>query len=102
MKTMLTTTKSAKMALNAFKALSATEKVANVTYAATALLIEAPVFNSVTKAIKSTLAGKEIDMSWSDLNPVSKENIQTAAFLGSMQVVKFAGSAVNGMIKVDL
>jgi len=54
--------------------------------------IEAPIFNNVHALVKSWLMGTPFE---ADLNPISRNNIQTAAFLG----VLWATKALNWPIK---
>ncbi|MDR0650138.1 MAG: hypothetical protein LBG59_01690 [Candidatus Peribacteria bacterium] len=62
--------------------------------------MEAPVFNAATKVIHNVIDGQELfaDISWSSLNPLAKENIQTAAFLGAMRIFKVPGMLKNTKI----
>lgn len=80
-----------------WKQFNTAEKVAKIAYRGTALLIEAPAFNSASKALKSTIAGNEIDMWWSDINPLAKENIQTAAFLWALH----GANVLKWFLKID-
>jgi hypothetical protein len=98
--------RTASVALKFAKAANAASKVlkfarigANVTkgsrltkvgYTTGSLLLEAPAFNAATQVIHNVIDQKELlaDMSWSNLNPLAKENIQTAAFLGAMRIFK--------------
>jgi hypothetical protein len=65
-------------------------RVAKLAYTSGSLLLEAPAFNTTANILRNAIVQKELfaDMSWSNLNPVAKENIQTAAFLGAMRIFK--------------
>ena len=79
------------------KTVKTTQTAAKVLYRSTALLAEAPAFNTVSKMIHNGIEWNPLlewvlwwytDANWvyhkSTLNPIAKENIQTAAFLGVM------------------
>jgi len=53
------------------------------------LLIEGTIFNAASNMIHSAVHGTSLDTL--NLNPIAKENIQTAAFLGALSVVNKIG-----------
>ena len=73
-----------------FKSASLIGKASVATMHAGALLIEGTVFNSASKIIHNGIKGRAMldDM---NLNPIAKENLQTAAFLGALSLGKQLG-----------
>lgn len=67
-----------------YRALSTTWKIIKFSYTAMSLIPEAMAFNAASDAIHSAINWTSLDSL--DFNPISKKNVQTAAFLWALSV----------------
>lgn len=92
-----TTLRTIRMAQGISRATKAAQITAKVLFRSTALLAEAPVFNSVSKIIHNEIQWNAV-FAWIDLNPTAIENIKTAAFLWVMHGFS---TLKNGMVSIN-
>ena len=67
-----------------YKALNWTGRATKFWLQASGLLLEGTAFNAASNMVHSAMHGTSLDSL--DLNPISRENIKTAAFLGALSV----------------
>ena len=87
--------KTFKQVKRVFKVASTAGKVALWTSIPTALLIEGTGFNAAKTTVDAAVKGTSLDNL--NLNPIAKENVQTAAFLGALSI---AGKLTQSLMRV--
>ena len=84
-----------------YKWLSIWAKTVKLWYRWTALLIEGTTFNTASNIIHSAMNGTSLDNL--NLNPIAKENVQTAAFLWALSISgKLTQAAIKAWWKTKL
>ena len=75
-----------------YKALNWTGRVTKLWLQASGLLLEGTAFNAASNMVHSAMHGTSFDTL--NLNPLAKENLKTAAFLGALSVSNYLASIV--------
>ncbi len=88
-----------KLAGNIAKVATRSNRMSKLSYHAWSVLLEAPIFNTVSHGLHAAIERNNFDISWQNLNPVALENLKTASFLGAL---RWVAALRQGMAKIDM
>jgi hypothetical protein len=89
----------AKVADKISKIMTRSNRISRLSYHAGSVLLEAPIFNTVSHGLHAVIERNNFDISWQNLNPLAIENLKTASFLWALRWVT---ALRQGMATIDM